>query len=83
MFEFLSWRELVVINDEVQYAKVVGELKEQRIPFRIKTQNIGNADRQSGRIGGIGENQRYTCLHQIYVKRVDFEKAKYIFHSIR
>lgn len=79
-FEFgiSKWKELAISNDRENYITIIGRLREAGIPYREKGQYIGHGTRRGGTISALGENQRYTYLYQVFVKKNDLEKAKFI-----
>ena len=72
------WSELVVTNNHEDYTQMVDKLIKAKISYREKVQYMGHGTRRGGTISGLGENQKYIYLYQVFVKKKDIEQAKYI-----
>lgn len=83
VFDFLNWREAMVTNDEEHYIKIVKALETAGIQYRVKAQNAAHGNRRGGRINALGQNQRYACIYQVYVKKPDVEQAKFVCRNVR
>ncbi|MBS4879802.1 MAG: hypothetical protein KH138_05760 [Firmicutes bacterium] len=75
------WQELLITNDTEHFTNVVHILTVAGVPFRTKVQNIGHCNRHSGYIGGLGEQQQYSILYQVFVKRKHLQQANSALHS--
>lgn len=76
-FDRFRWHELIITNDHEVYSKAINELIEAKIHYREKIQYMGNGTRRGGLVGGLGENQKYIYLYQVFVRKNDIEQAKY------
>lgn len=75
---FNPWTELELTTDLERYSHIISVLEEARIPFKEQIQNMGHNTRRMGTLGVIGELQRYSTLYQVFVKKGDLQKAKYL-----
>ncbi len=79
MLNFLQkWVELEVTNDQERFFKSIAALEEAHIPYRQEGQHMNHGTRRAGRVGTLGENTRYSVLYQIFVKKEDLDKARYV-----
>lgn len=61
MLNFLQkWVELEVTNDQERFFKSIAALEEAHIPYRQKGQHMNHGTRRAGRVGTLGEKQRFV-----------------------
>ena len=77
-FSKFLWTELMITNQQIVYVQIIDKLKDAGISYREKIQYIGNGTRRGGLISGLGENRQYIYLYQIFVKKCDIDRARYI-----
>lgn len=75
MFELLKYSVLFTTFDIEQYSKVKKILENNNIFYIHRTRN--NTHGNSG-LGKLGENENYSTVFEILVKKVDYEKARYL-----
>lgn len=78
MFLFNPWTELEITREADRYARLIRILEEANLPYKETVQHLGHENRRGGRIGGLGENPRYTILYQVFVRKKDLEQAQYL-----
>ena len=75
---FVRWVELLITQDNQKFVNTCTALDNAGIPYRDKMQYIGHGTRRNGRIGALGENPKHANLYQIFVKKGDAERAKWV-----
>lgn len=75
---FTRWVELMITQDNQKFVNTCTALDNAGIPYRDKMQYIGHGTRRNGQIGALGENPKHANLYQIFVKKGDAERAKWV-----
>lgn len=79
---WLFKKEILCTNNIETYSKIIGLLGEHQIPYKTK---VKSNDHQKGLVHLYvynrevsGLNMKYMKNYYIYVKKEDYEKAKYL-----
>ena len=78
MLTIFNRAELLITFDAALYGRCTDALVAAGIPYRVRTQYTGHANRRSGMWAAVGENPDCSVSYRVYVARKDLEWAKHV-----
>lgn len=78
LYFVFGWTELTITFSPEVYAQTIQTLKVNHIPFRTDCHSYGRDFRSGAFLGSLGEQIKYQTEYQVFVKRKDLERARYL-----
>lgn len=82
MITIFNRRELTVTFDSQRQAAIRDVLARAKVDYKLVTRNRDSASALGAgnrhRTGTLGQNLQYSYTYTFYVRRADYEKAKYL-----
>lgn len=86
MITIFNRKELLITMDMGVQMNVRDILSANKIDYVIKTKNLYGSSFAGNRrsyVGSLGVNSDYMYEYKIYVRKCDFDKAKYLTNQLR
>lgn len=83
MITVFNRREVAVTMDMRRQADIRSALKDEGIPYAVRTKNLAGSGGARGRMGSFGMDMAAACEYKIYVRKEDAERALAIIRDIR
>lgn len=86
MITIFNRKELIITMDMGMQMNVRDVLSANKIDYVIKTKNLYCASFAGSRrsyVGSFGTDSNYMYEYKIYVRKCDFDKAKYLTNQLR
>ena len=87
MITVFNRKELLMTYDMQRQSEIRNILRSQNIEYHVKVKNLLNpspfSSNPRARTGSFGINLTKTYEYKIYVKKSDYEQAKYLINSAR